>query len=294
MHLKKYHLKTKVQKKKKIKEEADILSEFKSEYIVNYIDSCEDRKNNTFNILMEYCENLNLKFFIEKYNYNNKLIPKDLVYNIISNICIGLKEMHQKNIIHRDLKPENIFITKDDKIKIGDFGLSRQLESDDDNYSNSFNATLNYTPFGDIEERKINKKFDMYSLGCIFYELCTTKLYFTTKFVEQKQVEIDTKVYPKEWLDIIKNLVNDNKADRPDIEKVCNMLKKKPQPIGLFANCKGIKSVKIISCSKNIDIKGMFEGCDNLKDLIVPQHLYNRMKEEMDRLDRKDVNLNSF
>jgi len=134
----------------------------------------------------------------------------------------------------------------------------------------------------------------MYSLGCVFYELCTTKDYHITKFVEQKQVEIDTKLYPKEWLDIIKNLVNDNKADRPDIGKVCNMLKIKPQPIGLFANCKGITSVRILSCSKNIDIKGMFEGFDNLKDLIVPQHLYNRMKEEMDRLGRKDINLNSF
>ena len=175
---------------------------------------------------MEYYEILNLEYFIKKYNDNKKLIPKDLVYIIISNICIGLKEMHQKNIIHRDLKPQNIFITKDDKIKIGDFGLSRQLESDDDNYSDSFNGTMDYAPLKDIEEGKLNKKFDMYCLGCIFYELCTTEKYFQKKFVEKGQLEIDTKVYPKEWLDIIENLVNDNKADRPDIEKVCNMLKK--------------------------------------------------------------------
>jgi len=73
MHLKKYHLKTKVQKKKKIKEEAKNLSQFKSEYTVNYIDSCEDREDNTFNILMEYCENLNLKDYINIYNNKNKL-----------------------------------------------------------------------------------------------------------------------------------------------------------------------------------------------------------------------------
>ena len=40
----------------------------------------------------------------------NKYIEENLIYSIITDICLGLKDIHNKDIIHRDLKPENIFI----------------------------------------------------------------------------------------------------------------------------------------------------------------------------------------
>ena len=55
------------------------------------------------------------------------MIEEDILYNIIKQICIGIKEIHNKNIIHRDLKPENIFINENNVIKIGDFGISKLL-----------------------------------------------------------------------------------------------------------------------------------------------------------------------
>ena len=59
---------------------------------------------------MEYCDGQNLRDFININNKNNELIEENILYNIIIQICIGIKEIHSKNIIHRDLKPENIFI----------------------------------------------------------------------------------------------------------------------------------------------------------------------------------------
>ena len=56
-----------------------------------------------------------------------KLIEEKLIYNIIKQICLGIKEIHNKKIIHRDLKPENIFMNKNNEIKIGDFGISKEL-----------------------------------------------------------------------------------------------------------------------------------------------------------------------
>ena len=56
-------------------------------------------------ILMEYCDGKNLKDFINKSIKNNKLIEENIIYNIIKQICIGIKEMHKMKIIHRDLKP---------------------------------------------------------------------------------------------------------------------------------------------------------------------------------------------
>ena len=91
-----------------IKKEADILSKFNCNNIVKYYDSYLDKDK--FYILMEYCDGHNLRDFI--YKNKNELIEENILYNIIKQICIGIREIHNKNIIHRDLKPENIFIMK--------------------------------------------------------------------------------------------------------------------------------------------------------------------------------------
>ena len=106
-----------------IKNEANILSKFNNDNIVKYYGLFSDKDN--YIIKMEYCES-NLAKFIE--NRKNKLINEDILYKIINNICLGLKEIHSKKIIHRDLKPNNIFMNKDYDIKIGDFGISKICE----------------------------------------------------------------------------------------------------------------------------------------------------------------------
>ena len=106
--------------------EAEILSKFNCDNIVKYYDTFKD--NNNIYILMEFCSGNNLRNFIDK-NKNNKVsIGENIVYNIVKQICIGIKEIHNKKIVHRDLKPENIFINDNMIIKIGDFGISKQLD----------------------------------------------------------------------------------------------------------------------------------------------------------------------
>ena len=107
-----------------IKKEADILSKFNCNNIVKYYDSWENKDK--FYILMEFCAGQNLRDFININIKNNELIEEDILYNIIKQICIGIKEIHNKNIIHRDIKPENIFMNENKDIKIGDFGISKQ------------------------------------------------------------------------------------------------------------------------------------------------------------------------
>src|SRR5215831_5118741 len=55
------------------------------------------------------------------------------VIDYASQIAHGLAAAHQKGIVHRDLKPENIFITKDERVKILDFGLAKLTRPDDSN-----------------------------------------------------------------------------------------------------------------------------------------------------------------
>ena len=107
-----------------IKKEAEILSLFNCKNIVKYYDSYLDKDK--FYILMEYCDGQNLRDFINK--NKNELIEENILYNIIKQICIGIKEIHNKNIIHRDLKPENIFMNdKKNNIKIGYFSISKSF-----------------------------------------------------------------------------------------------------------------------------------------------------------------------
>ena len=57
---------------------------------------------------MEYAGNKTLKSFIK--DRGNELIDSKALNNIIKQICLGLKEIHDSNIIHRDISPDNIFI----------------------------------------------------------------------------------------------------------------------------------------------------------------------------------------
>ena len=106
---------------KSFQSESDILSKFNCNNIVKYYDSSKD--GNNIYILMELCNGENLRSFIDKNINDCTLIEENILSNIISQLCHGIKEIHDKKIIHRDLKPENLFISKDSKIKIGDFGI---------------------------------------------------------------------------------------------------------------------------------------------------------------------------
>jgi NIMA (never in mitosis gene a)-related kinase len=113
-----------------IKNEDQILSKIKSEHVVRYFDSFQDK--DSFNIIIEFCEGLDLRNFINEYRENKNVINENLIFCFILHICLGLKEIHDQNLIHRDLKPDNLFITGDNTIKIGDFGISKQLQNENE------------------------------------------------------------------------------------------------------------------------------------------------------------------
>ena len=119
-----------------IKKEADILSKFNCNNIVKYYDSYLDKDK--FYILMEYCAGQNLSDFININIKNNELIEENILYNIIKQICLGIKEIYKMKIIHRDLKPENIFMDNKNDIKIRDFDISKYFGSNKE-YTKTFN-----------------------------------------------------------------------------------------------------------------------------------------------------------
>lgn len=130
---------------------------------------------------------------------------------IIYQIFRGLKYIHSAEIIHRDLKPSNIFINSNCQIKIGDFGLARTLSSGKTGYKaivTDYVATRWYrAPEMLMGAAKYGKPIDMWSVGCILYELITSKPLFpgkSTKHMFALFLEL-TGIPTEEEFDEIKN-----------------------------------------------------------------------------------------
>ena len=153
------------------KNEASILKKINCKFIVKYYESFEE--NNTFNIIMEYCEKGTLSSLISTLKKKNKHLKENQIWNFFIQISIGLSYLHNKKILHRDLKTKNIFLTKNLNIKIGDLGIAKILK--EKNHTNTLIGTPFYLSPEICEEKPYNEKSDIWALGCILYELITFK-----------------------------------------------------------------------------------------------------------------------
>jgi len=105
------------------------------------------------------------------------------VLTLINRLCRTLAFLHGEGIIHGDLKPENILVRPDGMPVILDFGLMTQIWSDASrealNADNVTGGTLRYIAPEQIKGELVDGRADLYSLGCILYELVTGHGLFT-------------------------------------------------------------------------------------------------------------------
>ncbi|NXH58722.1 E2AK2 kinase, partial [Rhabdornis inornatus] len=116
-------------------------------------------------IQLEFCEQGTL----EKWIAENR---KDQQYHAMAQnkflqIVKGVEYIHSKDLIHRDLKPQNIFISRDDKIKIGDFGLLTSVAFETLTENTGTKSYMAPEQFGD----RYGKEVDIYALGLIWFEI---------------------------------------------------------------------------------------------------------------------------
>ena len=184
----------------------------------------------TLYIQMEYCERHTLRDLIRKDLYND---PED-GWRLLRQIVEGLAHIHGHGIIHRDLKPENIFIDNGRNPKIGDFGLAtsgqylaadRTTSSADGDMTRSIGTAFYVAPeLRSGAGGSYNEKVDMYSLGIIFFEMCTPlktgmeRDEVIRKLREKEHTLPEIFNMPAKALqgDVILSLVNHRPAERPN------------------------------------------------------------------------------
>lgn len=110
--------------------EVNIMRTIEDSHIVQYDSRVVDQDKKKIYIVMEYCEKGDLKQLLEKHKKSGEPIKEEYIWEVMTQMLLALDTCHNnpmKKIIHRDLKPGNIFIDGRRNIKLGDFGLSKEL-----------------------------------------------------------------------------------------------------------------------------------------------------------------------
>ncbi|CAF0885323.1 unnamed protein product [Adineta ricciae] len=154
--------------------EATILSRLRHPNIVRFYDSFIDGSN--FCIVTEYCEDGDLDQYLKSLRKQRSRLQMDQVIDLFLQLLSAIDFLHSKKILHRDIKTSNIFL-KRNHIKLGDFGISRLMMNTMDKAS-TFIGTPFYMSPETLRYDGYNMKSDIWSLGCVLYELSVCKRAF--------------------------------------------------------------------------------------------------------------------
>ncbi|XP_050806257.1 interferon-induced, double-stranded RNA-activated protein kinase isoform X2 [Gopherus flavomarginatus] len=225
----------------KVQREVQALAELEHENIIRYYTSWTGKDYLNFEnsssisrlrpdllwdclfIQMEFCEKGTLDDWIDekrgKENYQTESLIK------FRQIVTGVEYIHSKGFIHRDLKPLNIFISSEDKIKIGDFGLVTSMTDDLRTTNKGTKSYMSPEQAGD----KYGQEVDIFALGLILFEILWIFSTGTEKIKEWQKIrecvlpEEFSKNFPLEKY-IIEQLLSKDIAKRPSASRVLELL----------------------------------------------------------------------
>ncbi|XP_042246684.1 serine/threonine-protein kinase Nek2 [Thunnus thynnus] len=211
--------------------EVNLLRELKHPNIVRYYDRIIDRTNTTLYIVMEHCEGGDLASLITRCIKERRYLEEQLILRVMAQLTLALKECHRRSdgratVLHRDLKPANIFLDIRQNVKLGDFGLARILNHDT-SFAKTFVGTPYYMSPEQINRMSYNEKSDIWSLGCLLYELCA----LSPPFTAYNQKELAEKIregkfrripyrYSEELNTLLSKMLNLKDYLRPSVESI--------------------------------------------------------------------------
>ena len=180
-------------------QEAESAARLSHPNIVNTYDV--GRENDTYFIVMELVDGPSLAEIIAA---DGKL-PEPVAIDYATQIASGLAYAHRVGLLHRDIKPANVLVTKDDVVKLSDFGIARAVSQQTMTLTKPglVMGSVYYMPPEQALGTDLHEASDLYSLGIVLYQMLTGKLPFggespvsvALKHVHDPVPSIDTKEY---------------------------------------------------------------------------------------------------
>jgi len=211
--------------------EVNILRELRHPSIVRYYDRVIDKTTTQIFIIMEYCPHGDLAQVIKstKRKSPGAYIPEDSIWKIFTQILQAIHACHTRpegKVLHRDLKPGNIFLDANHQVKLGDFGLAKLLDAESE-YAKTHVGTPYYMSPEQIKEAWYNEKSDIWSLGCLVYELAalappfeaSSHQHLAEKILDGRYSRIPAR-YSEELWRVVRWMIQQKSSRRPSTEEL--------------------------------------------------------------------------
>jgi beta-lactam-binding protein with PASTA domain/tRNA A-37 threonylcarbamoyl transferase component Bud32 len=156
-------------------QEAESAARLSHPNIVNTFDV--GRQDSTYFIVMELVDGPSLAEIIAA----DGRLPEPVAIDYATQIASGLAYAHRQGLLHRDIKPANILVTKDDVVKLSDFGIARAVSKQTMALTKPglVMGSVYYISPEQAQEHEIHETADLYSLGIVLYQMLTGALPYT-------------------------------------------------------------------------------------------------------------------
>ena len=255
--------------------EVRLLASIKNPYVIGFREAFFDESTKEFCIVTDFAEGGDLFELIKSCSKEKVYLQEVIVWRYLHQIAQGLKYLHDMHIIHRDIKGANILLNKDRSVvMLGDMNVSKVAKS---KYLFTQTGTPYYASPEVWRDEPYDLKSDIWSLGCLVYELCALLPPFRGKDMESLFAKIQAgkfvripRIYSDELADTISSMLKSTPSLRPD----CGEILRKIEKYGKL-NIKNSHSLQ--SDSTNMNLLGTIEIPKDLRQLeeVLPHAKYN-------------------
>lgn len=228
--------------------ELRILRELNHPNIVKYYSHEHIPEKKSIHIYMEYCDGGDLAQIITNFRTNKESVPEEFIWQVLVQTLFALHRCHygidaqkvdlfsgtsndsepdinsETVVIHRDIKPDNIFILNSGKtVKLGDFGLAKMITSQND-FAKTYVGTPYYMSPEVLMDQPYSPVCDIWSLGCVLFELCTLRPPFQAKthlLLQNKIKEGSIPALPESYSSQLKSIIRSCITVDPELRPSC-------------------------------------------------------------------------